>query len=195
VTVHDVTWRRSERGELLRLLAGFGGEINDSTAYDVGVIYYAYPEDDAVDLDGIGDRDLDYVELYGSVSFGDATVGLAYSPDYFFETDTFFYIYGDYSLALGENWSLDFHYGLNMFDSEDVGADFGIGSCTAFDAGGECTNGSEDQYSDWSIGVSTSAAGLDFSLQYIDTDLDEEDCFGDTKLCDATAVFSVSKSL
>jgi hypothetical protein len=28
VTVHDVTWRRSERGELLRLLAGFGGEID-----------------------------------------------------------------------------------------------------------------------------------------------------------------------
>ena len=179
----------------LDIYGGYSAEINDSLSYDVGVLYYAYPEDDSTDLNGVGDRDLDYVELYGSLSFGDATVGLAYSPDYFYETDTFFYLYGDYSFALGDNWSLDLHYGLNMFDDEEVGADFGIGQCSSFSASGECSNGTEDAYSDWSIGISTSAAGLDFSLQYIDTDLDDEDCFGGTQLCDSTAVFSISKSL
>ena len=174
---------------------GFGGEIAEGTSYDVGVAYYAYPESDSVDLDGISNRDLDYVEIYGSISFGDATVGMQYSPDYFYETDTYFYLYGDYSFALAENWSLDLHYGLNMFDSEEVGADFGIGQCFTTNARGECTNGTEDTYSDWSIGVSTSAVGLDFGLQYIDTDLDDRDCFGGTKLCDSTAVFTVSKSL
>ncbi len=179
----------------LDVYGGFTGVLAEGATYDVGVLYYAYPEDDSTDLNGTGNRDLDYVELYGSVSFGDATLGLAYSPDYFFETDTFFYIYGDYSFALAENWSLDVHYGLNLFDSEEVGADFGIGNCTAFSANGECANGTEDAYSDWSVGVSTSAAGLDFSLQYIDTDLDESDCFGGTQLCDSTAVLTVSKSL
>jgi uncharacterized protein (TIGR02001 family) len=177
------------------IYGGFGGEIVEGTSYDVGVAYYAYPESDSVDLDGISNRDLDYLELYGSVSFGDATLGMQYSPDYFYETDTYFYLYGDYSFALAENWSLDLHYGLNIFDSEEVGADFGIGQCFTTNAGGECTSGTEDTYSDWSIGVSTSAAGLDFGLQYIDTDLDDRDCFGGTKLCDATAVFTVSKSL
>lgn len=179
----------------LDVYAGFGGDITETVAYDVGVLYYAYPEDDSVDLDGVSDRDLDYVEIYGSVAVGDGALGFAYSPDYFFETGTFFYVYGDYSFALAENWSLDLHYGLNIFEDEEEGADFGIGMCAATLANGECANGSEDSYSDWSIGVSTSAAGLDFSLQYIDTSLDDDECFGGSQLCDSTAVFSVSKSL
>ena len=179
----------------LDIYGGFAGDISESTSYDVGVLYYAYPEDDSTELSGTGDRDLDYVELYGSVSFGDATLGLAYSPDYFFETDSFIYLYGDYSYTLAENWSLDLHYGINMFDDEAAGAEFGIGSCNVTLANGNCADGTEDTYSDWSVGVSTSAAGLDFSLQYVDTDLDEADCFGNTKLCDATAVFTISKSL
>ena len=157
---------------------GFSAEINENTAYDVGVIWYNYPEDDA-------DPDLDYWEVYGSVSFGDATVGLAYSPDYFAETDAFFYFYGDYSFALGENASLDLHLGYNLFDDDEAGASFGIGESPDF----------EDSYIDWSVGVSTSAVGLDFSLAYIGTDLDEDECFGGTKLCDDTVVLSVSKSL
>ena len=179
----------------LDIYGGFGGDFTENSSYDVGVLYYAYPEDDSTELDGSGNRDLDYVEIYGSVSFGDATLGLAYSPDYFFETDSFIYLYGDYSYALAENWSLDVHYGINMFDDDAAGAEFGIGTCTVTLANGNCANGTEDTYSDWSVGVSTSAAGLDFSLQYIDTDLDEEDCFGNTQLCDSTAVFTISKSL
>ncbi len=179
----------------LDIYGGFAGDLTEELSYDVGVLYYAYPEDDSLDLDGLSDRDLDYVELYGSLSLGDGSVGLAYSPDYFFETGSFIYLFGDYSIPLAENWTLDLHYGLNLFDDEEAGADFGIGRCSATAANGECTNGSEDSYSDWSIGISTSAVGLDFSLQYVDTDLAESDCFAGSKLCDATAVFSVSKSL
>ncbi len=174
---------------------GFGGDISEGVSYDVGYLYYAYPEDGSLELDGSGDRDLDYSEIYASVSFGDATLGFAYSNDYFFETGNFYYIYGDYSFALAENWSLDLHYGLNVFEDEELGADFGIGECAATAANGECINGSEDSYGDWSVGVSTSAAGLDISLQYIDTSLDEEECFGGSKLCDSSAVLTISKSL
>ena len=174
---------------------GYAWDVNDDLAADVGVLWYNYPEDDAVDLDGIGDRDLDFVEIYGSLSFMDATVGLAYSPDYYYETDSYIYLYGDYSYAINDDWSLDFHYALNLFDDEEIGADFGIGRCSAVAANGECLRGTEDSYADWSIGISTSWSGLDFGLQYIDTDLHDKDCFGNTQLCDATAVISVSKSL
>ena len=36
--------------------------------------------------------------------------------------------------------------------------------------------------------------GVDFDLSYIDTNLGSSDCF-DSKICDDTVVFSVSKSL
>lgn len=54
----------------LDLYAGYGGSINDDLSYDIGAIYYAYP-------DG---RDLDYMELYGNLSFKWFTLGIAYTP-------------------------------------------------------------------------------------------------------------------
>ena len=38
---------------------------------------------------------------------------MAYSDDYYGETDTFFYYYADYSFGFAENFSLDFHVGYN----------------------------------------------------------------------------------
>lgn len=154
---------------------GYGGSFNDDVSYDVGVIWYNYPDDGA-------DPDLDYFEVYGSVSFGDATVGLAYSPDYFAETDTFYYLYGDYSFALAENLSLDLHLGYNYFDDGEA---FGIGEPPSF----------EDDYFDFSVGVSTSAAGLDLSAAVVGTNLDDDECFGGSKLCETNVVLTVSKSL
>ncbi|MDP6377998.1 MAG: TorF family putative porin [Pseudomonadales bacterium] len=162
----------------LDVYGGFAGDFSESVGYDVGVLYYAYPESDS-------DPDFNYVEIYGSLSFGDATLGVNYSPDYYAETDSFWYLYAGYSMGLGENFSLDLHVGLNKFDDDAEGLAFGLG---------EGLDG-EDQYVDYSVGISTSAAGLDFSLAWVGTDLDEEECFGDTKLCDDSVVFSVSKSL
>lgn len=159
--------------------AGWAGEINENTAVDVGVLWYNYPEDDA-------DPDLDYYELYGSVGIFGATLGVNFSPDYFAETGDFFYFYGGYSLPLAENLSLDAHVGWNLFDSNEEFAAF-IGPAAGENPG--------DDYIDYSIGLSTSAIGLDFAASYVGTDLDEEECFAGTKLCDDTIVLSVSKSL
>ena len=161
------------------LYFGYGGSFNDAVSYDVGYIYYAYPEDDS-------DPDLDYQEIYGSVSFNVVTLGLAYSNDYFAETDTFLYLYGDVSFPLGENFSLDAHLGWNSFDDDDSFASF-IGPAAGEDPGSD--------YIDYSIGISTSAGGLDFGAAFIGTDLDEDECFAGSKLCDDTIVLSVSKSL
>jgi uncharacterized protein (TIGR02001 family) len=177
----------------LDVYAGFSKDLSDDTAFDVGVLYYGYPHQYPYGSSSTGLGDANYVEVYGSFSFYGATVVLNYSPDYFGESDQFFYLYGDYSLPIGDNFSLDFHLGLNQFkDEEAAGLDFGIGTCVT---AGLATSCSDDNYLDWSLGVSTSAVGLDFSLAYVATNLDDGDCFGGSKACEDTGVFSISKSL
>lgn len=151
--------------------AGFGGNFNDDVEYDVGLLYYGYPED------GGGNVDLAYWEIYGSVAVAGFTFGLNYSPDYFAETDDFYYPYVDYGLALNEMFSLNFHLGYNSFKEE-------------------LFLGDDDDYLDWSVGISTEQLGVEWALTYVDTDLDDDsDCFGNEDLCAATVVLSISKSL
>ena len=155
---------------------GFAGSFNDTVSYDLAVLWYNYPEDDS-------DPDLDYVEFAASLSAYGGTIGAYFSPDYFAETGDFFYFYGDYGIPIGENFSIDLHLGFNLFEGEEEYAAFGLG------------DGDGDSYIDYSVGVSTSAVGLDFSLAWIGTDLKDSECFGGSNLCDDTVVFSVSKSL
>ncbi len=146
---------------------GWAVPINDNIGVDVGYLYYDYPGDDGAEGD--------YQEIYGSVSLWDATLGLAYSDDYYGETGDFMYYYADYSLGLGA-FTVDFHYGYNDLDEE------GFLSAGA------------TSYSDYSIGVSTSWLAVDWSLAWVGTDLDEEEVF-DTEWGDDTVVFTVSKSM
>jgi uncharacterized protein (TIGR02001 family) len=148
---------------------GWGMDIGENSAIDVGYLYYDYPGDDG--LEG------DYQELYGSFSWHDLTVGMAYSDDYYGETDTFFYYYADYSWGFAENWSLDLHIGYNDLEKN--------GGFLATD---------EDSYTDYSVGVTTSFLAVDWSLAYVGTTLDEEDVF-DTDWGEDTVVFTVSKSM
>lgn len=157
---------------------GWTMDLNESSGIDVGVWYYGYPEDDA-------DPDLDFVEIYGNYSYENLTLGIAYSPDYFAETDSYFYIFGDYSFSLAENLSLDLHLGMNIFDDKAAGAAFGIGA----------VGDPKDQYLDYAVGLSTSALGVDWALQVIGTDLSKAECFDGFKGCEETIVVSVSKSL
>ncbi|QFU77133.1 hypothetical protein EY643_16535 [Halioglobus maricola] len=148
---------------------GWGMDIGENSAIDVGYLYYDYPGDD-------GDEG-DYQELYGSFSFHDFTVGMAYSDDYYGETDTFFYYYADYSLGLGETFTLDFHVGFNDLDED----------------GGFLSN-EEDSYTDYSVALSASWLTADFSVAYVGTTLDEKDVF-DTDWGEDTVVFTISKSM
>ncbi|MCY4214866.1 MAG: TorF family putative porin [Gammaproteobacteria bacterium] len=157
---------------------GFGGEFSEGVAYDIGVLYYGYPEDDA-------SPDLDYVEIYGSVSIEDFTIGAAFSPDYFAGTGDFWYLYGDYSYGLVENVSLDLHLGWNIFDGKSGGEAFGIGNAGDPDS----------SYIDYSVGLGTSGLGLDWGIALVGTNLSESECFGGSATCDTTVVVSVSKSL
>ena len=149
---------------------GWASDIGDTgIAIDVGYLYYDYPGDD--DFEG------DYQEVYGSVSFWDVTLGMAYSDDYYGETDKFFYYYADYSLGFAENFSLDFHIGYN-----DVEEDGGF------------LSSDEDSYIDYSVGLTASYWAVDWTLAYVGTNLDEEDVFG-YDWGDDSVVFTISKSM
>jgi len=62
----------------LDVYAGFGGALGEGLSYDVGGIYYLYP-------DAASGLETDYVEFYGSLGFGlgpaELTAGVAYAPD------------------------------------------------------------------------------------------------------------------
>lgn len=160
----------------LDVYVGYGGDITDDVSYDVGFLYYGYPQDDL-------DPDADYYEVYASVSFLDATVGVNVSPDYFAETGTFVYVYGDYGITLGDRINVSVHAGWNQFeDSGSYSSFFGVAS-------------GDEGYLDWSAAVSTEAVGVEWALAYVDTSISSGDCFGNISICDPTLVLSLSKSL
>jgi uncharacterized protein (TIGR02001 family) len=153
----------------LDIYGGWAGDITDNVGVDVGYMYYGYPGDD-------GD-DGDYQEVYLKVNLWDGTLGAVYSDDYYGGTGSFYYLSGDYSFGLGENFSLDLHLGYNDLDKN--GGFLGTGT---------------DSYVDYSVGVTTSWLAVDWSLAYVGTDLDEEDVF-DTDWGEDTVVFTISKSM
>ncbi len=149
---------------------GYGGSINEDVDYDVGFLYYSYPRD------GVNGVDLDYYEVYGSIDWNSFKFGLNISPDYFAETDTFYYPYVDYGFDY-DRWNFSLHLGFNLFEEDDF-------------------LGNDDNYIDFSAGVTTEAWGAEWGLSLVGTDLDDdEDCFGDEDLCSVTLVASISKSL
>jgi len=150
---------------------GWAGNIGDSDfGIDIGYLYYDYPGDD-------GDSEGDYGEFYGSVSYMDLAVGVAYSDDYYAETDEFWYVYGDYSFEIVEALSIGLHVGYNMLEKD-----------------GGFLSSDEDAYTDYKVGATYSWSGVDFELAWVGTDLDDDDVFG-TDWGDDAAVFTISRSM
>ncbi|MCP5189477.1 MAG: hypothetical protein H6988_03695 [Pseudomonadales bacterium] len=149
--------------------AGWSSAIGDTDfGIDVGYIYYDYPGDN-------GDEG-DYGEVYVAGSWKDLSISVNYSDDYYGGTGKFFYYAADYSLGLGHNFALDFHVGYNDFDENGF------------------LSSEEDTYTDYSVALTYSVAGVDLSVAYVGTDLDDNDAWG-TDWADDTAVFTISKSM
>lgn len=161
--------------------AGFGGDLTQAVAFDVGVAYYDYPAGDL----GAGSNEPEYWEIYGGLSgdVGPAALSgtIYYSPDYFGETGDGVYIDLGAEFEVTSGITLAAHIGHQSIDE-------GAASQQGF------FSSEEDSYMDWSLGLSTSYGGVDFALTYSDTDLDSVDCFG-TDICGDTVWFSVGKSL
>lgn len=149
---------------------GFKGKFSEDLGFDVGVLYYGYPQDGA-------NHDA-YTEVYGSLSWKGFKFGVNYSDNYFAGSGKFTYPYVEFGFDPMENVTLSFHYGYNSYDEKQLGL------------------GNEDYYQDWKAAITAKWLSVNWGLAYVDTDLDSNrDCGGNKQLCEATAVFSISKSL
>ncbi len=157
--------------------AGFAGEFGNGISWDIGGIYYDYPQGDDTALGA----DLEYIEAYGSLGYTfdaawEPSVGVfvAYSPDFFGETDDAVVIEGSLGLSLPIA-GLGFSATIGHQDVDDIG-----------------------EYEYYSVGLSKDISIFTFDVTYSDTgDTDDDFCpTGSTieGLCDGTVVFTVSSS-
>ena len=154
---------------------GYTGALGcDGCSYKVGFIYYRYE----------GDTKYDYIEAAGALTFGGLTVGLNYSPEYLGDGTTdavgdkvdFYYPYVNYSHTLPGDITLALHGAYNKMGEEGV-----------FEAG-------QDDYSEWSVGLSKTFNGFTAGLTYWDTNT--HDLAGALEGDGAARiVFSLSKAL
>ncbi len=146
------------------LYAGYAFDLTEGVTLDLSAIYFVYP----------GETDeLNYVEYVASVSFGDAALGVVFSPDYLNAGDSAYVLNADYSFGLTKAVSLDVHAGyINGGD-------------------GVAGEANDDDYFEYSLGVSAPFKGLDLSLAFHNTDIDSG---SSEDLADERVVFSLSKS-
>ena len=157
----------------LDTLLGYSGKAGE-VAYDVGVMRYNYP--------GLNDNnaafEADYNEVYASVSTMGAKVGFNYSPDYFFESDKFLYLYASYGTEVA-GVGLFGSVGMNKFDSAAMMSQ-ALG-----------TTGSDDSYIDYKLAASKAISGITVEGAYIGSNIDEKEC--GAGLCEGRFVLTVSK--
>lgn len=119
--------------------------------WDVGAIYYAYP-----DSPELGGNSQDFLELYGAVAkdFGSFALDgkLSWSDDFYAGTGTAIYIEAGIAIPLTDDVAFDARIGSSQFD-DLTGAD----------------------YEDWQLGLSGEVAGIGWDLRYHDT----SDFYGD----------------
>ena len=147
------------------IFGGWTGEFDDITL-DLGAIYYIYPGAD-------GSLDYDYLELAASVGYEydifSATAGVNVSPDYFGGSGVFWRPFLSAEVELPLAFTLSGHIGHNFIDDEDA---FGV-----------------PDYFDYGIALGYTLYGVDLSVSWVDTDLDEsEDC---ALACDDQFVVSI----
>ncbi len=97
----------------LDLYAGYGGSVGD-LSYDVGYVYYAYPD---------SPDDIDFGEIYGSLTYSYLTAGLAYTANGQADAGPFIqgdlYYYAGVDVPFGDSgFSGSLYYGYYTFDDD-----------------------------------------------------------------------------
>ncbi len=142
--------------------AGYGFDVNEDVSLDFSAVHFNYAGEEAA---------LNYQEYIGAVSFRDLSFSLVYSPEYFGDGGPDAYVFNvDYSWALDERNSFDFHVGYSDADEDNF-------------------FGEDDSYVDYMLGYNHDIAGVTLTLAWYGTDISDDD------LADDRAVFSISKEL
>lgn len=157
----------------LDLYGGFAGETAAGLGWDVGLVWYMYP-----DSDGSASKFeiKDYPEIYFGLTYNVFEVKQWYSNDNSGSDENSFYTEGNASFELPANFGLNLHAGYNWGDYyDDV----------------------DSEYLDYSIGLAYTLSHFDFELKWVDNTLDNNDAFfskADPFNTEGRAIFSVSTS-
>ncbi len=154
------------------IFGGIATSLGGAADLDLGVVFYAYP--------GGGFDSYNFVEFALGLSRGfsnvSAGVSAAYSPDYFADSGSAFYMGGSLGLDIPTTpLSLSATVGRQKIDDN-----------VAF--------GTPD-YVDFSVGASLSALGVSVGAAAVGTNLDEDECFGGDPLCKTRVVLSLGMEL
>lgn len=127
---------------------GFSGELTKELSYDVGYIYYAYPDSDKTD----SNNQYDFGEIYGSLSYA----GFSFAANYGIHNDKgaewadkALYLAAGYEVEVAQDLTLAVHLG--RYDFKD-----------AFNS---------DDYTDYSISLAKNG----FTFAVSDTNRDQDD--------------------
>jgi uncharacterized protein (TIGR02001 family) len=150
------------------LYTGFSGGEEEGLGWDVGLVYYAYPDE----------SDANYPEIYGKLNYNVFSGALFYSNDYVNSSESAMYVSGDVNVPLPSNFSILAHAGYSFGDFWD----------------GEDGESSSD-YIDYSVGVGYTVSHFEMALKWVDTTLDEGDfgfSDGDVFNSEGRAIFTIS---
>ena len=146
---------------------------------DVGVMRYVYSGSGA---------DVDFNEIYAKTTFASAamkddalTLGVAYSDEYFNESNQFFYVSAGYAAPItGTNFGVVANVGYNKFDSS---ADMRNALAT--------TQLNDSDYFDYKVGATFGVQGLGAEVSYVGSDIKKQDSVA---VCDGRVVLTLSKA-
>lgn len=155
---------------------------------------------------GGANMEVDYYFGYGGSITDDITYDLSwatytYPEASIWNSDEFLASISAYGVTLGSKYAYDPQsklYTYIAYDYElpmEVGLSLGYGQSDYKDP--IDATGSNTKYDDWSVGLSKTLVGLDFSLTYTDTDIETETCeawYGKGDYCDTNVTLAVSKS-
>jgi len=106
-----------DAGYELDLYGGFGGELDGGFSYDIGFIYYAYPNLD----------DSDFSEVYLSGGIGGFSASVSFQVDADFTSEDYIYYSVGYDVDLNDDYGLGFSIGNYDFgDDGDSVANYGV---------------------------------------------------------------------
>ncbi|MDQ2641845.1 MAG: TorF family putative porin [Pseudomonadota bacterium] len=124
--------------------AGYaGGDAEETFGYDIGAIYYGYPNGTAGN----------FPEVYAGVSKGFFNLKLWYSWDYAGSGDTAYYVDTNFNLPMANDFSFLVHAGYSgaEYHNNRWGRTGGLG-----------------EYLDWSLGVALDVDGWTAAFKYVD---------------------------
>jgi uncharacterized protein (TIGR02001 family) len=137
----------------------------ETVTWDVGFVYYWYP----------GADDLDFPEVYASVGYEWLEAKLSYTSDFANYSDQAWYLEGNAAYELPANFGLEAHIGYSTGDG--IEAAYG-----------------QDDYFDWSVGVTYAFKNFGLGLKYVDgSDLETLDGTpDDVSSSEGVVIFSVT---